>query len=218
MPLTTRQVATARPGRHADGGGLYLLVKPKRDSSGAIVGVGSKSWVLRVQHDGKRRDYGLGSVVIDRVAVDEALVPLHRRSSLTLAEAREKARIGRELAKAGMPPSVAWQLETPVIPTFEQAAREYHGHVEKSWRNGKHGKQWLNTLEAYAFPKIGSRLVSDIDADAIQSVLLPIWLTKGETARRVRQRIGVVLDYSHGKGWRETEAPMRAVNKLLGGI
>ncbi len=49
-------------------------------------------------------------------------------------------------------------------------------------------------------------------------MLLPIWLTKGETARRVKQRIGVVLDYAHAKGWRSTEAPMRAVNQLMRGI
>lgn len=208
MALTAKQVTNARPGRHADGKGLYLLVKP----------TGAKSWVLRVQHRGRRRDFGLGSVAAEKVDVDEALVPLHRRRSLTLAEAREKARIGRELAKAGIDPSAEWRAEDLVIPTFETAAREYHGLVEKAWRNGKHGNQWLTTLETYAFPKLGSRLVSDIDADAIQSVLLPIWLTKSETARRVRQRIGVVLDYSHGKGWRENEAPMRAVNKLLGGI
>lgn len=208
MPLTAKQVTAARPGRHADGKGLYLLVKP----------TGAKSWVLRVQHRGRRRDFGLGSVAAERVDVDEALVPLHRRRNLTLAEAREKARIGRELAKAGIDPSAEWRAEDLIVPTFEAAAREYHGLVEKAWRNGKHGSQWLTTLETYAFPKLGKKLVSEIDADAIQSVLLPIWLTKSETARRVRQRIGVVLDYSHGKGWRDTEAPMRAVNKLLGGI
>lgn len=209
MPLTTKQVQSAKTGRHADGNGLYLLVKPS----------GSKSWVLRVVQRGHgRRDFGLGSAVIERPDVSEALVPLHRRRSLTLAEAREKARIGRELAKAGINPSAEWRADDLVVPTFEAAAREYHSLVEKAWRNGKHGSQWMTTLETYAFPKLGARLVSDIDADSIQSVLLPIWLTKGETARRVRQRIGVVLDYSHGKGWRDTEAPMRAVNKLLGGI
>jgi integrase len=208
MALTVKQVQSAKPGRHCDGKGLYLLVKPS----------GSKSWVLRTQHLGRRRDFGLGSVVLERIAVSDSLVPLHRRRSLTLAEAREKARIGREMAKTGVNPSVEWRAEEAVVPTFEATAREYHGHVQKAWRNGKHGDQWLTTLETYVFPKLGSRLVSDIDADLIQSVLLPIWLTKSETARRIRQRIGVVLDYAHGKGWRETEAPMRAVGKLLGGM
>jgi integrase len=68
------------------------------------------------------------------------------------------------------------------------------------------------------FPIIGDLAVDAIDARSIQPVLAPIWLEKGETARRARQRIGAVLDNAHGKGWREAEAPMRAVNQLLGGI
>jgi integrase len=60
--------------------------------------------------------------------------------------------------------------------------------------------------------------VDEIDATDIQKVLLPIWLSKGETARRLKQRIAVVLDYSHAQGWRPAEAPMRAVNQLMGGI
>jgi integrase len=203
--LTVRQIANAKPGRHADGGGLYLLVKPS----------GSRSWILRVQHMGRRSDYGLGSAIVESIAVD---LPLQRRKSLTLAQAREKARIGRELAKAGLNPSLVWRAKTETVPSFKEAAEEYHAQVSKGWRNGKHGDQWIATLRAYAFPSIGNLPVDAIDAQAIQHVLAPIWLSKGETARRVRQRIGVVLDYAHGKGWRGTEAPMRAVNQLLGGI
>ena len=205
MALTVKQVQNAKPGRHSDGKGLYLLVKPS----------GTKSWVLRVQHRGRRRDFGLGSVA---VAAIEAAIPLHKRHSLSLAEAREKARIGRELAKAGINPSAEWRQEEEKVPTFKDAAEQYHAQVSKAWRNGKHGDQWLNTLKTYAFPIIGKLAVDQIDAADVQRVLLPIWLTKGETARRVRQRIGVVLDYAHGKGWRPSEAPMRALSQLLGGI
>jgi len=205
MPLTVKQLQSAKPGRHSDGKGLYLLVKPS----------GSRSWVLRVQHNGRRQDFGLGSVAMEAIAVD---IPLQRRRSLTLAEAREKARIGRELARAGINPPAAWRIEEEQIPTFKEAAEQYHGQVSKSWRNGKHGDQWLNTLKSYAFPTLGELLVTKVDAPAIQRALLPIWLSKGETARRVKQRIGAVLDYAHGKGWRETEAPIRALNQLMGGI
>lgn len=207
MPLTVKQVSNAKPGRHSDGRGLYLLVKPG----------GSKSWVLRVQHEGTRRDFGIGVAVTDPIDVG---LPIHKRSSLTLAEAREKARLGRELAKAGIKPTLHWRLDVveEQAPTFEQAATEYHAQVSRSWRNGKHSKQWIETLRLYAFPELGALPVDDIDAPMIQRVLMPIWLTKGETARRVRQRIGVVLDYAHGKGWRSGEAPMRAVNQLMGGI
>ena len=126
--------------------------------------------------------------------------------------------MGRELAKAGINPSSAWAQEDLIVPTFEAAARQYHGEVKKGWRNGKHGSQWLSTLEAYAFPIIGSTSIDAVDAEAIQKVLLPIWLTVPETGRRVRQRIGAVLDFAHSRKWRDTDAPMRAVNALMGRI
>jgi integrase len=171
--------------------------------------------VLRVQHNGRRRDYGIGPAVTEPINFD---IPIERRRSLTLAQAREKARIWRELAKTGFNPSAVWRAKEETTPSFQEVAEEYHAQVSKGWRNGKHGDQWIATLKAYAFPLIGDLPVDAVDARTIQQVLGPIWLSKGETARRVRQRIGSVLDYAHGKGWRETEAPMRAVNQLLGGI
>jgi integrase len=215
LPLTVKQVESAKPGRHSDGKGLYLLVKPKPDAPDKG---GAKSWVLRVQHRGQRRDFGIGSYASESFSPDYERFPLVQRRAITLAEARDKARVGRELAKVGIDPSAEWRREEMVIPTFEMAARQYHAHVEKAWRNGKHGAQWLTTLETYAFPTIGPKLVSEIDASDIQAVLLPIWLTKSETARRVRQRVLVVLDYCKGKGWRETEAPARALGQLMKGI
>ena len=219
MALTAKDVKHAKPGRHSDGHGLYLLVKPK---PGSLTEAGSKSWVLRVQHRlsgekvGIRRDYGLGAVAEQPVGVD---LPLHKRRTLTLAEAREKARLGRELAKAGLNPWFEWKREAEAeAPTFEAAARRYYEEVSASWRKGKHGSQWMNTLRDYAFPTLGNLAVNTIDASDVQRALLPIWLSKAETARRVRQRIGVVLDYSHGQGWRDKEAPMRALNQLFSGI
>lgn len=186
--LTTVQVRTAKPGRHADGKGLYLFVKPS----------GAKSWVLRVQADGRRRDFGLGPV---------DLVSLH--------DAREKAVEGRKLVRAGLDPSIEWKRVRIVVPTFEMAARTYHENVKAGWKNGKHGAQWLSTLEKYAFPLIGSMPVNEVDVSGIQKVLLPIWTVVPETARRVRQRVGAVLDFAHGQGWRGGDAPMRAVARGL---
>lgn len=189
--LTAFHIKNAKPGRHGDGKGLYLLVSP----------TGAKSWVLRVQVDGRRRDFGLGSLDI-----------------LSLSEAREKAAEGRRMAKAGFNPSVEWKRLRTTLPTFEEAARRYHETVSSGWRNPKHADQWINTLRTYAFPTIGKMTVDKVDAPEIQSVLIPIWQTVPETARRVRQRIGTVLDYAKGQGWRATEAPMRAVNSLMRGI
>jgi integrase len=140
---------------------------------------------------------------------------------LTLAEAREKARIGRALAKAGIDPSEHWRQSgqpEEAQRNFRQVAEECHRQATKGWRNDKHRIEWLGSLERYAFPTLGDQSVASVDATAIQKVLLPFWLTKGETARRVKQRIGAVLDYAHAKGFRPTEAPMRAVNQLMRGI
>lgn len=203
--LSVRKIEHAGPGRHSDGGGLYLLVKPS----------GTKSWVLRVQHHGRRHDYGLGTAITGLIDVD---LPVEKRNSLTLAQAREKARIWRELAKAGINPSDVWRRCEEVLPSFEEVAREYHRQVSKGWRNGKHGDQWLTTLTTYVFPVIGRKPVDAVDARDIQRALAPIWLTIPETARRVRQRTSAVLDYAHGRGWRQSEAPTRALNQLLGGL
>lgn len=206
MPLTHKQCLKAKPGRHSDGRGLYLLVKPS----------GARSWVLRVQHQGQRRDFGIGSFVADAIP---SPVPVHLRKLLTLGEARDKARIGRDLAKAGLNPSEQWRQSPKETPhTFRAVAEECHHQSKKGWRNGKHRDEWLGSLERYVFATIGDMTVAEVDAADIQRVLLPIWLTKSETARRVKQRIGVVLDYAHAKGWRSAEAPMRAVNQLVGGI
>lgn len=186
--LTAVQVRNAKPGRHADGLGLYLLVKPS----------GAKSWVLRVQVAGRRRDFGLGSTDL-----------------VSLQEAREKARETRKAAKAGLDPAFERKRALRMIPTFREAAEQYHQTVKASWKNGKHADQWLTTLEKYAFPVIGKARVDHIDAPRIQSVLVPIWLSTPETARRVRQRVIAVLDFAHGQGWRGTEAPRHAVDSLM---
>lgn len=188
MPLNAKKVEHAKPGRHADGKGLYLLVKPS----------GAKSWVLRVQADGRRRDFGLGPV---------DLVPL--------AEARDKAIQGRRFMRDGLDPSLEWKRKKDVLPTFEMAAREYYDSVKAGFRNARHSASWLSSLEAYAFPIIGTKRVDTIDATALHSALAPIWLTIPETARRVRQRMGLVLDYAKAKGWRTEETPMRSVATML---
>lgn len=206
--LNAITVKNAKAGRHADGDGLYLLVKES----------GSRSWMLRVQVDGRRRDFGLGSVTFDAIAAD---IPIERRKLLTLSDAREKARIARALAKAGIDPSKHWRQalrQEQAALTFRAAAEARHKSLKSGWKNGKHREEWLGSLERYAFTLIGDTPIEAVDTAAIEKVLMPIWLAKPETARRVKQRIGVVLDYAHGQGWRSTEAPLRAVNAAMRAI
>lgn len=187
--LAVKSALTA--GRYPDGGGLFLLVKSKT----------SRSWMLRVQVDGKRRDFGLGSA-----------------ADVSLADARRKAEDTRRLYLSGIDPveaKEAARLARDTIPTFEEAANAVHAEREGSWKSEKHAAQWLSALQAYAFPYIGKRRVDQIDGPTIRDVLLKIWLTKPETARRLRQRIGVVLDWAHSNGFRPDEAPLRSVSKGL---
>jgi len=175
-----------KPGRYMDGDGLMLDVKPS----------GSKSWVVRLQAGGKRRDYGLGSF-----------------KDVGLSEARDLAREYRKKLRQGVDP-IADRRKVSVVPSFAEAAATVHEEHKRGWRNGKHGEQGLTTLKTYAFPKIGQLPVDQITTGQVRDLLGEIWLTKPETARRVRQRIGTVLDFAHGKGWREPFV-MAAVNKAL---
>lgn len=176
------------PGRYSDGDGLFLEINGK----------GAASWILRVQNNGKRQDIGLGSSKV-----------------VSLKEAREAAFATRQKIAQGIDPVAERKQERQVIPTFRRAAEMVHEEHEKAWKNGKHQNQWIATLKTYAFPKMGDRLVSEIEGPLIRDVLAPIWLAKPETARRVRQRIGTVLDWSYARGFRTTEAPMRSLSKGL---
>lgn len=179
------------PGRYHDGEGLMLCVKPS----------GARSWVVRAQANGKRRDFGLGAF-----------------GEISLSEVRERARETRKQFKGGVDPRAAKTLsaalaESPM--TFSEAAKAAHSDLSPAFKNKKHAAQWLTTLETYAFPFIGHVPVAEVEGPAICDTLAPIWLTIPETARRVRQRIGAVLDWACSKGLRQTEAPMRSINKGL---
>ncbi|MBP2312981.1 integrase [Azospirillum soli] len=178
----------AKPGRHADGNGLYLEVDP----------TGARRWLLRLTIQGKRRDIGLGSA-----------------SLVTLAEAREMALDMRRQARNGGDPLADRRRAQRRAPSFEEAARACHDEHKASWKNDKHAAQWLTTLETHVFPTLGPVTVDAIGTPEVRDCLLPIWLKTPETARRVRQRIGTVLDWAAAKGFREGENPVRSVIKGL---
>ena len=186
LSVSAVQSAT-RPGRISDGDGLYLVVQP----------TGTKSWVCRVQKAGNRRDIGLGSA-----------------SKVSLKLARERAREVRSQVEMGLDPLFE-RRKANGIPTFREAAAKVLLANRKTWKNEKHEVQWKNSLEAYAFPHIGNVRVNDITGPMIRNLLAEIWLSKPETARRVRQRVGAVLDWSYASGYRDSEAPMRAITKGL---
>ncbi len=177
-----------RPGRYADGGGLYLVIDQKLN----------RKWVLRVQTNGRRRDFGLGSC-----------------QHVPLAEAREGAKRIREQLRAGLDPVAEKKNARRTVPTFRDAAICVHKENLPTWRNEKHAAQWLNTLKVHAFPHFGDRPIDQIDGPMVREMLIGFWLERPETARRVRQRVGSVLDWAEANGFRQGPSPTRSLGKSL---
>jgi integrase len=178
---------------HCDGGNLYLQI-----SLGAS-GNRRLSWIFRYVLKGQKcRDMGLGGA-----------------NDITLAEARETARGYRKLVKQGIDPINRRDAERAknlaaniAVMTFDQAAQTYIRHHQAAW-SAVHGSQWESTLKTYASPKIGRMSVADIETPHVMNVLEPIWLTKPETASRVRGRIEAVLGWATVSGYRKGENPAR---------
>lgn len=131
--------------------------------------------------------------------------------SLTLAEAREKARELRRFSKAGRDPIVERDRERVSIPNFKAATSSTHQALKAGWSE-KNADAFLTSLETYAYPRLAKLRVDEIDSAHVLSVLTPIWTIEPGLASKVRIRIGQVLNFSHSKGWRPTEAPGKAVS------
>jgi integrase len=186
-------------GRTPIGGNIYLSIKTG----------GSTSFDYRYQINGKRRQIGLG-----------AYCPINN----TLSIARSKALNVQGMVAQGIDPiqqkvkdSAAKEADELANAfnavkdeaTFKVVALEYIDTKKAEWKNSKHTAQWWNTLVTYAFPKIGSMPVDNIDTQHILKVLKPIWNTKTETASRVRGRIELILDYAEVQKWRTGSNPAR---------
>lgn len=190
--LTPMGVKNAKPGRHVDGGGLHLVVRPN----------GNRFWVFRYKAAGRLRETGLGTA--------------SGADAVSLAEARDKAAALRLTVKAGTDPleerkaaAAAKRQEEAAALTFRMIAERHIAANEGSWRNEKHRQQWKNTLATYAYPVIGDLPVAEIDTPHVLKVIEPIWQAKPETADRVRGRIEVILDGAKARGYRTGENPAR---------
>ena len=175
------------PGMHAVGGvaGLYLCVSPS----------GARSWIARVNVDGKRREMGLGSF-----------------PDVSLSIAREKARAARSDTTMGIDPVAhrkearsARQALKATQKTFADCAKAYIEAHSDSWKNAKHRAQWPSTFETYVYPTMGTVMVGEVTQAHVMAVLLPIWKTKTQTATRLRGRIEQVLAWATAAGFRQGE-------------
>ena len=174
--------------------GLYLQITPG----------GGRSWILRTTVGKARRDIGLGGF-----------------PSVTLAQARDKAREARDKVERGIDP-VAERLAAKAALvaaagrglTFEVAMDRYLAAKLDAFRNAKHRQQWGNTLATYAVPVLGKMMVQDIAVQDVLRVLQPIWADRTETASRVRGRIESVLSWATVAGHRTGDNPARWAGNL----
>jgi integrase len=168
-----------RPGKYADGDGLYLIV------SGAT----SKNWTYRYWKQGKQRWLGLGSfkdvsLKDARLARDAARLRVKGDRTTPGVDIVQEKRAAREEAKA---------VEIKVtLPTFEQCAETYIREHWTTWSK-KHRNQWPSSLKRYAYPTIGKLTIPEIKPSHIYALLRPIWIDKRETANRVRGRIETII-------------------------
>ena len=182
----TRVKAFKEPGRYSDGGGLHLYISK----------AGRKSWVLRITIDGRRRDIGLGAF-----------------PSVSLAKARVKAGDHRAAVADGRDPLA--EKRAPAMPTFREAARAVHEANKSRWRNAKHISSWIQTLERHAMPTLANTPLDRIGRGDVLRVLNPIWTTRPETARRVRQRMRTIFRWAMAHGFIETNPAGEAIDGAL---
>jgi len=188
MLLTDRVIQNLnRVGRHTDDKtkGLHLWVKPSMQ----------KYWVFRYTVNGKRQGMGLGAY-----------------PDVGLREAREKAVEARSTVNKGISPIEAKKQASSLqaalkVPNFRDFATDYIETMKSKWRNEKHADQWVSTVKTYAFPVIGDLPLDAIDTTHILQILQPIWLTKSETASRLRGRIERILSASITRKYRISVNP-----------
>lgn len=173
--LSVRFVDTVTThGKYFDGNGLFLRVTK----------AGTKQWVQRIVVNGKRREFGLGSPKL-----------------VSLQEVRSIAFDNRKLAHQGVDP-IEYKNKQKSIPTFSILCDEVHLIHSAGWRNKKHSAQFKSTLETYAHPYFGKKPVNQVTASDILKCLEPIWLTKQETAKRLKQRISTIFKRAIAQGYR----------------
>lgn len=203
MKLTAKQIAklirSGKKGKYPDGHNLYLQIQNRNNAS----------WVFRYERDGKERFPGLG--------------PFH---TVGLQQARERAKALRLQLLDGIDPIAAKKaakvqraLDAAKAMSFNKAARGYLDQHSATWRNARHAMQWSVSLQEYVEPIIGTLPVGEIDTTLVLKVLEQevaarrgspagsLWMTRPETASRLRGRIENILDWAKARGYRTGENP-----------
>ena len=194
--LTDTKARNTKPDdpQQPHGGVTGLVLIPSKSK-------GRGKWVLRYVSPvtGKRRNAGLGAY-----------------PEVSIAEAGKAGLALRELITLGKDPleEKIEENDSGHPADFKTAAEAVHRELLPSWKNKKHGQQWITTLKTYAFPEIGHFQLDQIKPKHIADVLRPIWLTKAETAGRLKQRLHAVMAWGWAHGLCSAN-PVDVVNHLL---
>ena len=171
-----------KPGMYRVDLGVYLRIAPG----------GSKQFVQRIMVHGKRLDLGLGGW-----------------PTTTLSEAKNKAICNRAKVLNGEHPITSRSTprlvkkDNPTVPLFKDVQDETLASLKSTWRNPKTGKNWKEGMDKYVTPAIGNMPIDKISREDILNILIPIWTTKPNLARKIRQRISAVFKLSMAYGYIE---------------
>ena len=179
------------PGRYGDGYGglgLSLRVAPRR------TGGFSKTWAQAVSPNGRKTSLGLGSYPV-----------------VTLAMARDRALANARAIAEGRDPRRRMQE----VPNFAQANETVIAIHAENWKSDRSESQWRASMRDYVMPRLARKRVDAVTTADVMAVLLPIWSTRRETARRVRQRIGAVMKWAVAQGYRDDNPAGDAISAAL---
>ncbi len=181
-------VNSAPPGRHADGNGLYLYVRPSL----------ARSWIQRVTINKQRTDLGLGPY------------PL-----ITLACARRVAIENLLLVRDGGDPRVkAVSTEGPTSPTFREIYEIVTENRRSNWKKKTSEASWCRGFDKYVLPAIGDKAVATISLSNVRDIILPLWGGRNSPGYLLRQNIEAVFDWAVAENYR-VDNPAANLKRLL---
>ena len=173
--LSDVQLRTLKtPGKHFDGGGLYLEVTP----------AGGRYWRLKYRHGGKERRLAFG------------VYP-----EVSLKTARERRAEARAILDSGADPGALKReekakAERESAATLEAVAREWLSHQATGWTAGTLAAIRAN-LEAELFPKLGARPMAQLRPRDVLPIIKALEKRgAAETAGRLLQRVKAVFRYA----------------------
>ena len=101
------------------------------------------------------------------------------------------------------------------MPTFQEAAKRTYEANRPRWRSEKVAKKWWQAMEKHAFPILGDMRVDRIGREDVLRVLTPLWTSRPEQARKVRQSIRSTLSWAQAHGLAEANMAGEAINGAL---